>query len=112
MAAGERRREARYVVDAVNLIAAGECWPLIDISATGARVSCTPQEYERVGDIPKDLEFNRDGVRTLFRIEPYVIRRADLYIVLGFDPPTPDWENHIRQFDTFHVRELDDQLFD
>jgi hypothetical protein len=68
MAAGERRKEPRYVVDAVNLIAGDESWPLID--------------------------------------------RAELYVVLGFEPPAPNWNEYIRQFDTFHVRELDDQLFD
>jgi hypothetical protein len=112
MAAGERRREARYVVDAVNLIAAGESWPLIDISAAGARISCQPTDYERVGDAPKTLEFNKDGMRDLFPIEPRIIRKADLYIVLGFEPPAPNWDSYIRRFDTFHVRELDDHLFD
>jgi hypothetical protein len=112
MAAGERRKETRYVVDAVNLIAAGESWPLIDISAAGARVSCAPQDYERVGDATKTLEFIKDGTRELFPIEPHIIRKADLYIVLGFEPPAPNWDSYIRQFDTFHVRELDDHLFD
>lgn len=112
MAASERRKEPRYVVDAVNLIADGESWPVIDISATGARVSCLPADYERVGDAPKLLEFTKDEMRELFRIEPRVIRKAPLYVVLGFEPPAANWDSYIRQFDTFHVHELDDQLFD
>lgn len=112
MAESERRKEPRYVVDAVNLIAGDESWPVIDISETGARVSCPPTDYDGVGDAPKLLEFVKDDSRELFRIEPSVIRKAELYVVLGFEPPAPNWNEYIRQFDTFHVRELDDQLFD
>ena len=112
MAGGERRKEPRYVVDDVNLILGGNSYPVIDISISGARISCPPAEYSRVENEPLTLEFNRDGKRETFKIEPTLIRKAELYVVLAFDPPRADWENYIRGFDTFHVHELDEQLFD
>jgi len=112
MAGGERRKEPRFVVDAVDLILDGECYPVIDISISGARISCTPSEYAKSGGRPVTLQFNRDGGGECYTIRPRIIRLADLYVVLGFDPPRRDWENYIRQFDTFHVHELDEQLFD
>lgn len=112
MAGGERRKEPRFVVDAVNLILDGASYPVIDISISGARISCPPREYSKSDRYPVTLEFNRDGARETFKIKPRVIRLAELYVVLGFDPPRADWENYIRQFDTFHVHELDEQLFD
>jgi hypothetical protein len=112
MAGGERRKEPRFVVDAVNLMLGGMSYPVIDISISGARISCPPAEYSKAGNGPLTLEFNREGNRETFKIEPTVIRMAALYVVLGFDPPRPNWENYIRQFDTFHVHELDEQLFD
>ncbi len=111
MAGGERRKEPRFVVDAVNLILDGASYPVIDISISGARISCPTREFTKAG-APLTLEFNRDASRETFTIVPRVIRRADLYVVLGFEPPRADWENYIRQFDTFHVHELDEQLFD
>jgi hypothetical protein len=112
MAGGERRKQPRFVVDAVNLNIGGASYPVIDISISGARISCTPRDYSKGGNGPVALEFNREGRRETFTINPRPIRMADLYVVLGFDPPRADWENYIRQFDTFHVHELDDQLFD
>jgi hypothetical protein len=109
---GERRKEPRYVVDAVNLIVGKHSFPVIDISTSGARISCSPRDYARAGDAPPTLEFNRDGCRETYAIRPRIIRVTDLYVVLGFDPPRPDWEVYIRRFDTFHVHELDKQLFD
>ena len=109
---GERRKESRYVVDSVNLIAGGRSYPVIDISSSGARISCQPREYAKVGENKIELEFLRDQRRDVYTIRPRLIRMAELYVVLGFDPPRSDWENYIRQFDTFHVHELDDQLFD
>ena len=112
MAGSERRKEPRYVVDAVNLILAGRSYPVIDISVSSARISCAPREYSRAGDGPLDIEFNLQGRRDVYAIRPRLIRMADLYVVLGFDPPRSDWASYIRQYDTFHVHELDDQLFD
>jgi len=112
MAGSERRKEPRFVVDDVNLIVGGIGYPVIDISISGARISCSPHEYSNAGDGPLTLEFNHDGKRESFAIKPRLIRQAELYVVLGFDPPRADWENYIRRFDTFHVHELDEQLFD
>jgi hypothetical protein len=113
MARGERRKEPRYVVDAVNLIIGGRSYPVIDISPSSARISCPPREYAQAGEVPMQFEFTADGgKREVYAIKPRLIRLADLYVVLGFDPPRPDWEAYIRKFDTFHVHELDDQLFD
>lgn len=112
MAGSERRKEPRFVVDAVNLILDGESYPVIDISISGARISCPPRDYAKAGGKAVTLEFNRDGTRETFTIKPRIIRLAELYVVLGFDPPRADWESYIRSFDTFHVHELDEQLFD
>ena len=112
MAGGERRKEPRFVVDAVNLLIDGIGYPVIDISTSGARISCPPFEYSKAEGRPVVLEFNCEGNRETFTIKPRVIREAELYVVLGFEPPRADWESYIRRFDTFHVHELDDQLFD
>ena len=109
---GERRKEPRYVVDAVNLIIGGRGYPVIDISLSGARISCSPRDYARAGDDLIELEFNKDGRSESYPIRPHIIRTTDLYVVLGFDPPRSDWDTYIRQFDTFHVHELDEQLFE
>jgi hypothetical protein len=85
---------------------------VIDISISGARISCPPRDYEKAAGAPHELEFNREGQRDVFKILPRVIRSTPLYVVLGFDPPRRDWEAYISQFDTFHVHELDAQLFD
>jgi hypothetical protein len=112
MASGERRKEPRYVVDAVNLLASGGSYPVIDISPSSARISCPPRDYAKCCDGALRLEFVREGKREIYDIRPRLIRATDLYVVLGFDPPRSDWDVYIRQFDTFHVRELDVQLFD
>jgi hypothetical protein len=113
MASGERRREPRYVVDAVNLVVGGRSYPVIDISPSSARISCPPRDYAQAGETSMQFEFNSEGGRRdVFTIKPRLIRLADLYVVIGFEPPRTDWEAYIRNFDTFHVHELDDQLFD
>lgn len=110
--AGERRKESRYVVDAVNLIAGDRSYPIIDLSPSSARISCAPRDYARLIENKAEIELIRDGRRDVYPIRPRLVRMADLYVVIGFDPPRSDWESYIRQFDTFHVHELDDQLFD
>lgn len=111
MAGGERRKEPRYVVDAVNLLLGDRSHPVIDISISGARISCPPREYERAASGRAILEFNQEGQCQVFEIQPHVLRKAELYVVLTFEPPQADWESFIRQFDTFHVHELDERLF-
>jgi hypothetical protein len=110
--AGERRKESRYVVDAVNLLADGRSYPVIDLSPSSARISCAPRDYARIGEAKVELELIREARRDVYTIKPRLVRTADLYVVIGFEPPRSDWDSYIRQFDTFHVHELDVQLFD
>lgn len=112
MSGKERRKEQRYVVDAVQLAAGGVRFPVIDLSRTGARISCSPQQFARIQAQPISLEFTTDTAVTTFAIDARLIRSMEMYVVVGYSPPRSDWEEFIRQFDTFHVRELDVQLFD
>lgn len=112
MSGSERRRERRYVVDAVHLAAGHERFPVIDIAASGARISCTPAEFSKLGKSCCRLEFGSEPPYEVFAIDPHLIRQADLYVVLGYSAPMPGWEDYIRRYDTFHVHELDAQLFD
>jgi hypothetical protein len=112
MSGSERRREHRYVVDAVHLAVGPRRFPVIDIAASGARISCTPTEFAELDKDLCRLEFGSEPPYEVLAIEPHLIRSTDLYVVLGYKPPKPDWENFIRRYDTFHVHELDAQLFD
>jgi hypothetical protein len=107
-----RRKEHRYVVEAVQLALGTRRFHVIDIAASGARVSCGAKEFEALKDQPCRLEFGSEAQLETFAIEPYLIRSTELYVVLGYAPPKPDWESFIRRFDTFHVHELDTLLFD
>lgn len=112
MAGKERRKEHRYVVDAVHLGFGEQRFPVIDLSKSSARISCGPAEYAASLDSPARLEFGADAPIDAYAIEPRIIRSTDLYVVIGYTPPKEDWEAFIRRFDTFHVSELDVLLFD
>ena len=112
MAGQERRKEHRYVVDSVYLTLGEERFPVIDIAASGARISCAPREFDLSKSASCRLEFGNEGALQIFAIEPRLVRSTDLYVVVGYSPPVSEWEAFIRTFDTFHVRELDDHLFD
>jgi hypothetical protein len=110
---GERRKEPRYVVDSVNLVIGGQSYPVIDISPSSARVSCKPRDYARSGCTQAKLEFELEDRREVYTITPRLVRKTDLYIVIGFEAPRADWATYLSRFDTFHVaRELDKQIFD
>jgi hypothetical protein len=112
MPTDERRKEHRYVVEAVQLALGMRRFPVIDIAISGARISCSPKEFEALKDRPCQLEFGSEAPLETFAIEPFLIRSTDLCVVLGYAAPQPDWESYIRRFDTFHVHELDTLLFD
>ena len=112
MQASERRKEQRFVVDAVQGAFGDTRFAGIGIAASGARVSCSPADYEAVRARGCKIEFERGGEILAFPIVTHVIRAHAFYVVLGYSPPAPNWPEFIRQFDTFHVHELDAQLFD
>ncbi|MFO1185998.1 MAG: hypothetical protein U1E87_00175 [Alphaproteobacteria bacterium] len=112
MSGSERRRERRYVVDAVHLSVGPQRFPVIDIAASGARISCSPAEFAKLNKSICRLEFGSEPPYEVFAIDPRLIRQQELYIVLGYEAPGPNWEDFIRRYDTFHVHELDAQLFD
>ena len=112
MPPGERRKEHRYVVDAVQIAFGQKRFPVIDIAVSGVRVACAPHEFEALKSQPCRLEFSFEDSIQVFAIEPRLIRSTNLCVAIGYTAPIADWEAFIREFDTFRVRELDDQLFD
>jgi hypothetical protein len=111
MASGERRKELRYVVDDVQIVIGGVRYPVIDIASSGARISCALRNFTSHTDDRCRIEFGADPVVS-YEIDARLIRSTALYIVIGYDPPRADWEAFIRTYDTFHVHELDEQLFE
>lgn len=112
MSKSERRQQQRYVVDSVNLIVGHQRFPVIDLSVGSARIA-TSSSIFNASDTPRyALEFMTEAKTEEFTIEAHLIRDAGIYIVIGFTPPRENWPTYIKSFDTFHVHELHENLFD
>lgn len=108
----ERRQDQRFVVDSVDLLLGNKRVPVIDISNRGARIACGAATLEAGRGKPCTLEFRTASTTETFSIEPHLVRDGGIYIVIGFAPPRADWAEYIRAFDTFHVHELQENIFD
>lgn len=108
MAQFDRRKEQRYIVDNVYLQSGDYQVPIVDLSATAARVSCNVGELQTTGE-PCHLVFEDENGIERIPVNPEITRSTDYYVVVSYEPPRDNWELFIEKFDSFHVDEDEDE---
>jgi hypothetical protein len=104
----ERRKEERYLAPGMVVYCSGEPCAAIDVSRSAVRF-VRPQgflldqeTYELVLELPITT-----GLAS-YPVEGRIIRFTQLSVVMGYDPPTADWEQQIKAIDTAELTTLED----
>ena len=104
----ERRKEERYLAPGMVVHCNGEACAAIDVSRSAVRfvrpldLILSPEMHELVLELPCAA-----GVAS-YPVEGRIIRFTQLSIVMGYDPPTADWEQRIQALDTAELTTLED----
>lgn len=104
----ERRKEERYLAPGMVVHCNGEACAVIDVSRSAVRFVRSPglmlsrEMHELVLELPCTA-----GVVS-YPVKGRVIRFTQLCVVMGYDPPTEDWEQQIKALDTAELTALTD----
>ena len=104
----ERRKEERYLAPGMVLHCDGEACAVIDVSRSAVRfvrpqgLMLSREMHELVLELPCTA-----GVVS-YPVRGMIIRSTQLCVVMGYDPPTEDWEQQIKALDTAELTALTD----
>lgn len=104
----ERRKEERYLAPGMIVYCSGEACAAIDVSRSAVRF-VRPQGL-MLGQEAHDLVLELPcptGVAS-YPVEARIIRFTQFSVVMGYDPPTEDWEQQIQAIDTAELTTLED----
>lgn len=104
----ERRREERYLASGMVVHCGGSPCAAIDVSRSAVRF-VRPASLvlgEEVHDLVLELPTAEGS--TCYPVEGRVIRFTPICVVMGYQPPVPDWEQKIRALDTVELTTLED----
>jgi hypothetical protein len=107
----ERRKEQRFIVSGIQGYVNNVPCTILDVSASGVRFlipdeKVTPCEtyhiifeYEVRGDIVREETMGE------------LVRETELFFVLSYIPPRPDWEDFVRSMDFVDALSRSDLVF-
>lgn len=104
----ERRKEERYLAPGMVVHCNGEACAVIDVSQSAVRfvrsqsLMLSREMHELVLELPCAT-----GV-TCYSVMGRIIRFTQLCVVMGYDPPTADWEQQIQALDTAELTTFED----
>jgi|APTNR8051073442_1049403.scaffolds.fasta_scaffold05836_4 hypothetical protein len=107
MKAGERRKEARYVVIGIEAVLNGAPCTIVDISSSAVRL-LKPEgaSAEATADIAFTMKAQGRFRRRSFRVLATLVRSNEIELIYRYSPPNQQWEEMLRAHDTFVLTQL------
>ena len=100
MSGAERRKEQRFIVNNVYLEAGEYQVPVVDISASAARVMGSVGDVSPPNQEDYHLVFESEAGTERYPVSAEVSRSTDYYVVVSYTAPRKDWELYIEKFDS------------